>query len=166
MQEQARAPAALFLPFLEPGQRPQLSTADTRTHTTHTTSAHGLHAHRTQPRQTQGDNTHPCSTPPEDRTPATATPWPFTAVSMVPRAAHGASPLAARLHITVTWNGATPHTHRHTDTHTHMASKGSPQRLLSSRSSPRLFVEEKPHPIILAKSQFPYALFILQVVNT
>ena len=35
MQEQARAPAALFLPFPEPGQRPQLSTADTRTYTTH-----------------------------------------------------------------------------------------------------------------------------------
>ena len=35
MQEQARAPAALFLPFPEPGQRPQLSTADTHTHTTH-----------------------------------------------------------------------------------------------------------------------------------
>ena len=117
MQEQARAPAALFLPFPEPGQRPQLSTADTCTHMTHTTSAHGLHAHRTQQRQTQGDNTHPRSTPPED-----------TARQQLPhRGRSQPSAWSPELHtephpsqpICTLWSHGMGQHHTHTNTHTH-----------------------------------------------
>ena len=165
MQEQARALAALFLPFPEPGQRPQLSIPATHTHTH---DPHNISTWASCTQDAARPNTrrpHASRWPSSNRHTARQqlpTPRPFIAISTVPRAAHGASPLAARQHIMVTWNGAT---HTHTHTHTHTASEGSPQHLLYSRSGPSLFMEKKPHPIILAESQFPYALFILQVVN-
>ena len=118
VQEQARALAALFLPFPEPGQRPQLSIPATHTHTH---DPHNISTWASCTQDAARPNTrrpHASRWPSSNRHTARQqlpTPRPFIAISTVPRAAHGASPLAARQHIMVTWNGAT-HTHTHTHT--------------------------------------------------
>ena len=124
MQEQARAPAALFLPFLEPGQRPQLSTADTHTHTTHahtrpTQRQHMgyMHTGRSHAKHKETTRIHAALLQRTARQPlphrgrSQPSPW-SPELRTEP---HPSQPVC-----TLRSHGmGQHHTHRHTDTHTH-----------------------------------------------